>query len=26
VLPYKPSPEEIWQLDRRVEWAREALP
>jgi outer membrane protein OmpA-like peptidoglycan-associated protein len=26
VLPYKPSPEEIWQLDRRVEWTREALP
>jgi outer membrane protein OmpA-like peptidoglycan-associated protein len=26
VLPYKPSPEEVWQLDRRVEWAREALP
>jgi outer membrane protein OmpA-like peptidoglycan-associated protein len=26
VLPYKPSQEEIWQLDRRVEWAREALP
>jgi outer membrane protein OmpA-like peptidoglycan-associated protein len=26
VLPYKPSQEEIWQLDRRVEWEREALP
>jgi hypothetical protein len=26
VLPYKPSQEEIWQLDRRVEWAREVLP
>jgi outer membrane protein OmpA-like peptidoglycan-associated protein len=26
VLPYRPSQEEIWQLDRRVEWEREALP
>jgi outer membrane protein OmpA-like peptidoglycan-associated protein len=24
VLPYRPSQEEIWQLDRRVEWEREA--
>jgi len=26
VLPYRPSQEEIWQLDRRVEWVRDALP
>jgi outer membrane protein OmpA-like peptidoglycan-associated protein len=26
VLPYRPSQEEIWQLDRRVEWVRNALP
>jgi outer membrane protein OmpA-like peptidoglycan-associated protein len=26
VLPFRPSQEEIWQLDRRVEWEREALP
>jgi outer membrane protein OmpA-like peptidoglycan-associated protein len=26
VLPYRPAQEEEWQLDRRVEWEREAQP